>query len=781
MQTQPTGGTGTGHLVCRVCNKGCPMIAKVRDGRLVSVHGDPDNELYQGFTCLKGRAMPTVINGPGRLLHSLRRSRDGFEPIPVETAMDEIAARLCEIVDKHGGRAVATWNGTQTQNFPTPALMQAFSAAIGSPMKFGSFTVDKPGRAIAWAMLGKWQAPPQGFVATDVAMMIGINPLINGLGGIPSGHPGNWLSERLRAGMELIVIDPRRCHIAERATLFLQPRPGHDIPILAAMLNVILTERLHDEPFTAENVRNLDALHSAVRAFDPREVAARAGLAPAELERAARTFARAGRGYVVAGTGPHFAGQGTLLEYLALCLDTVCGHWMRAGEVAPNVGVLNPPISPRAQANDPVAAYGFGARSRVRGLGLSVAGMPGATLAEEILIDGPDRVRALLSCGGNPLAALPGHEQTFRAFERLDLLVQVDPFMSQTAELADYVIAPKMTPEMIGMTIRIEQSPGYYATGYGYPADYAQYSEPVVDPPADSEVIEDWEFFYGLAQRMHLDLHVTNQAGESAPLDMHNLPPADELVAMLMEGSRVPLEQVKAYPSGAFFPADPPVVVAEKQDGWTGRLDVGDADMLSDLAAHAHFDGDEHYDYPFRLLCRRMPHVVNSSYNARVAAGRPGPNPAFMNSADLMSLGLVKGQEIEIESAHGAIVALADVDDGLRDGSVSMMFGFGGARDDDHRHIHSVGSSVARLLSSSDYFDPYSGQPRMSSIPIRIRAATRPIERRADHAADLGHTNGLDRASEIDEQVPDEDRAAADHAWISPNPAVKTAGTDALT
>jgi hypothetical protein len=69
------------------------------------------------------------------------------------------------------------------------------------------------------------------------------------------------------------------------------------------------------------------------------------------------------------------------------------------------------------------------------------------------------------------------------------------------------------------------------------------------------------------------------------------------------------------------------------------------------------------------------------------------------------------------------IVALVDIDDGLRDGSASMAFGFGGARDDDHRQINTVGSSVARLLSTRDYFDPYSGQPRMSSIPVRIRAA----------------------------------------------------------
>ncbi len=291
MPTQPSDATSTGHLLCRVCNKGCPLIAEVRDGRLAAVRGDRDNELFEGYTCVKGRALPAFANGPGRLLRSLRRSPGGFEPIAVATAMDEIAARLSEILGRYGPRSIATYYGTQLQNVPAGALMRAFSAAIGSDMNFAASSLDKPGRSIAWAMLGKWQAPPQGFCAPDVVMMLGINPFVNGLGGIPAGHPGRWLSERLGSGMELIVIDPRRSDIAKRATLFLQPRPGHDIPILAAMLNLILTERLHDQRFTAENVRNLDALAGAVRAFGPRQVAARSGLEPADLERAARVFA----------------------------------------------------------------------------------------------------------------------------------------------------------------------------------------------------------------------------------------------------------------------------------------------------------------------------------------------------------------------------------------------------------------------------------------------------------------------------------------------------------
>ena len=708
--------------VCRICNKGCPLIAEVVDDRLIEISGDRENALFAGYTCLKGRAMPAFLNSPDRLLHSQKRSPDGgFQPIAFEQALDEIAARLDAIRDEYGPRAIATYYGTQMQNVPAGPLMRAFAEAIGTRMNFAASSVDKPGRPIAWAMLGRWQAPHQGFSDPRAIMMIGINPFVNGLGGVPAGHPGRWLTDRLRSGTELIVIDPRRSDIAKRATLHLQPRPGHDIPILAAMLNVILQSGMHDKVFTDQDVRNVADLAAAVRPFDARKVAEAADIAADDLVGAARIFGRAGRGYAVAGTGPHMAGHGTLLEYLALCLDTVCGHWLRAGETVDHLGVLAAPKPPRAQAVDPTPAYGFGERSRVRALGMSAAGMPSATLADEILIEAPDHVRALISCGGNPAAALPGQLHTIEALRRLDLLVQIDPFLSRTADLADYVIAPRMTPEMIGTTLKIETASSGYATGYGFPADYAQYCDPVVEPPRGSEVVEDWEVFYGLARRLGVPLTVTTVGGERVDLDMALTPTPDELVTLLSQGSRVPLDEVKRYPHAAFFPSDPPAVVAPKESGWTGRLDVGNPNMLRDLAEYAGAHTADDPAYPFRLLNRRMAHVVNSSYNARVAARHPAVNPAFLNAADLAALELAKGDEVELESPNGTIRAIVDVDNGLRPGTVSMSFGFGGTPEQDDQ-VRRIGSSVARLLSTTDFYDPYSGQPRMSNVPVRIRA-----------------------------------------------------------
>jgi anaerobic selenocysteine-containing dehydrogenase len=110
------------------------------------------------------------------LTHSLKCDADGtLQPVPVEQAMDEIAARLGQILDEHGPRSIATYHGTQLQNMPAQSLMGSFMSAIGSPMTFSAFTVDKPGRPIAWDLLGRWMAPHQGFDDPRVALMIGIN------------------------------------------------------------------------------------------------------------------------------------------------------------------------------------------------------------------------------------------------------------------------------------------------------------------------------------------------------------------------------------------------------------------------------------------------------------------------------------------------------------------------------------------------------------------------------------------------------------------------------
>ena len=226
------------------------------------------------------------------------------------------------------------------------------------------------------------------FDESDAWLLVGNNPLISMSGGIPPANPARRLREANARGMKLVVIDPRRTEVARFADVYLQPRPGEDPTLLAALLHVVIRDGLVDRDFVRDHVSGFAELEAAVAPFTPRFAAERAGVPAAEIERAARVFGGAQRGCGVAGTGPNMAPHGNLTEYLLLCLNTVCGRWRRAGERVANPGALLPQAVPVAQAQAPRRAFGFGEKLRVRGLANSAAGLPTAALADEILEPG---------------------------------------------------------------------------------------------------------------------------------------------------------------------------------------------------------------------------------------------------------------------------------------------------------------------------------------------------------------------------------------------------------
>ncbi|MEM7409366.1 MAG: molybdopterin-dependent oxidoreductase [Myxococcota bacterium] len=710
--------------ICRFCHANCGILVTVEDGRPVKVTGDPENPAYHGYTCAKGRQLPAVHAHPDRLLRSQKRTAQGFEAIASNLAMDEIAERLQAIVAEHGPRAVALYVGTYAGPHPaTIPLSIGWLLAMGSRMVFTASTIDQPGKSVANALHGRWLAGSHVFDESDVWMLVGNNPLISNSGGIPPANPGRRLREAKARGMRLVVIDPRRTEVARFADVALQPRPGEDPTLLAAMLRLVLSEGLYDKEFVADHVAGVDALEAAVAPFTLEHAAARAGVEARDLERATRVFAEAARGCAVAGTGPNMAPHGNLTEYLLLCLNTLCGRWRRAGEAVPNPGALLPPGRPRAEAEAPRKGWGFGERLRVRDLTSCAAGLPTAALAEEILTPGEGQIRALVCVGSNPIAAWPDQRRTREAMESLDLLVSVDMKMSATAKLADYVIAPKLSLEVPGLSVSMEALEQTYVA-HGYSEPYAQYAPPLVEPPAGADVLEEWEFFFELSKRMELPLTLYPVRAETGmqrasrrriEVDLEKRPSTDDVLAWLMEGSRVPLETVKAHPHGAVFD-DEPVVAAPADPETAARLEIGNAALLSELAG---FEADAAPGGGFQLISRRMPNVYNSSGRDVEALHRGRRyNPAYLHPDDLDALGIAPGDMIRIASERDAILGVAAAAPELRRGVLSMSHCFGDA--DAQEDPRALGSNTGRLVDTTQHFDPHTGIPRMSAIPVAV-------------------------------------------------------------
>ena len=705
----------------------------MKDGRPIRVVGDRRAPLYGGYTCPKGRALPEQHTHPQRLLSSQRRGADGFEAIDSERAMDEVAARVRAIIEESGPRSVALYIGTNALPYPgSVALGPAWLRALGSRMLFTSNTIDQPGKQIALALHGGWHAGAQDFESADTWLIVGQNPLISKSASVPSQNPGQKLKAAVGRGMELVVIDPRRTETARRAHVHLQPRPGEDPALLAAMLHVIFHEGMADHAFLAANARGVEELREAVAPFTPEHVAERAGVPKADLIEAARVFGSAQRGGASCGTGSSFATRGTLTEYLALCLSTVCGYWPRAGEQATRLNVLLPAFTPRAEPYPPYRAWGFGEKLRARGLTNTAAGLPTAALNDEILLPGEGRVRALFCLGGNPMMAFPDQRRTQQAMQKLDLLVTFDPELSATSRLADYVIAPKLTLETPGMSQPAELLK-YFGPAVGYAKPFGMYAAPAVEAPEGADVVEEWQFFYGLAQRMDLPIHVVGFYGwgkhvESpvvvTELDMRRRPSTEELYEIICKGSRVPLAEVKKHPHGALFD-EVRDVVHPRDDDCGARLECAEPSMLSELALvradewRARQNTPKH---PFRLVPRRSNHFVNSSGRSLqgLTRGRPW-NPAYLHPEDLVELELSPGDLVRIRSRHDAVLGVVAADESLRRGLVSMTHAFG-TNPDEQENPRAVGSNTGRLLRAEDDYDPVSGIPRMGALPVAVES-----------------------------------------------------------
>ena len=338
--------------------------------------------------------------------------------------------------------------------------------------------------------------------------------------------------------------------------------------------------------------------------------------------------------------------------------------------------------------------------------------LPTAALSDEILTPGEGQVRALIVMGGNPLLSFPDQAKTQRALASLDLLVVLDPVMTGTAKFAHYVIAP---------TLSLERPDTTFFMDTWYPQPYAMYTPAILEPP--DGVIAEWDFLWGLAKRMNFPVSLMGQ-----PVDMECKPTADDLIEILSAHARVPLAEVKRHPVGGIFDAEPFVV--GPGDPWAkGRMQLHPPEIAADLAdllAEPPVEGAGYRPgerFTHRLVSRRLREVFNSmGHQLPALRAKRRTNPAYMNPADLEALGIEDDALVEIHSGHGRIRAVARGATDVPRGVISMAHSWGEGLDGEG-DVREVGSPTSRLVDSADLYDPISGIPLQSAIPVNVSRA----------------------------------------------------------
>ena len=268
MDTQDTEALRWHKSACNLCYINCGVELAVAgqgaEARIVKVRGDRDNPRSAGYLCNKAQSIPSYVHHRDRLTTPLRRRADGgYEAIPWDTAIAEIAERLRAVVDAHGGKSLAIFGGGGQGNHAGGSYGFGLMRALGSRTVFNALSQEKTGDFwLNGHIFGSQMChTAEDIHHCDLLLVIGANPKLSH-GFTNARDQLNGL--RKDAQRKLIVIDPRRTETAEAADLHISLRPGTDAFLMGALLAELQRRNAFDEAFLAAHALGADEVKAVL-------------------------------------------------------------------------------------------------------------------------------------------------------------------------------------------------------------------------------------------------------------------------------------------------------------------------------------------------------------------------------------------------------------------------------------------------------------------------------------------------------------------------------------
>jgi anaerobic selenocysteine-containing dehydrogenase len=714
MERLPRGREGAGTVdsdtriyksVCRSCHGGCGALLHVRDGRLIKIQGDPASPLNHGRLCPIGSATVDLVNHPQRLKYPQRRvgprGAGTWERISWDEALDTIAARLLDIRARFGPESIALGTGTGrhhirwvsrfgnaigTPNWCEPGFAQCFHPRVNTCLlTFGDFPVcDYTG-------------------GTPPACMLfwGHNPIHSG----PDGETRFNVREALDRSPKIIVVDPRRTELAEKADVWLRVRPGADDALALAMLNVIIGERLYDEPFVRQHTHGFDALAAHVERFTP-EWAEPVTWVPAEkIRAAARLFAR---------TRPAMMEWGCAIEHTPKCIQTVRavsllpaltgnvdvpGGWVFGARAIGRFPSLIENLTPEASAK----RLGADRFKMLCGEGADLPAAHIPTLLQAMREGKPYPVKAFLVFGNNTLSTYANAKLVHESLMKLDFMVCADLFMTPTAELADIVLPAAAWPEL-------DQIVGLPTVA----ANVVLAQQKVVQV---GECRPDEEIFVELARRMKLPVGTENVKDVlNAQLRSGGL--GYDFDALAARGFAQAPPQYRRYESAGFRT---PTGKIELYSTRLEKMGYAPLPFYEEPPESPYSAPAVAKDYPLVLTTGgRSPSFFNSEHRQLATLRNAHREPrAEIHPETAARLGIAHGDWMWIETRRGRIRQKAKLTDGIDPRVINTEFGWWFP--DEPGPEYGIWKANANMLTDNGPpYDPAMGTYQLRGLLCRV-------------------------------------------------------------
>ena len=435
------------RTTCAYCGVGCQIDLNVnpKTNKIVHVTSEVGCVPNDGNLCVKGRFAMDFVANDKRLTEPLIKRNGKFEKATWEEAIKYIGERLKQIRSEFGADSIAGLSSAKCTNEDNYVFQKFIRACIGTN------NVDHCARLChASTVAGLARAFGSGAMTNSIDELKNAGCIFVIGSNTTEAHPviGLYIKEAvMKNGAELIVADPRKIDLTRFAKLHVGQKPGTDVALINAMMNVIIDEELYDKDFINERTEDFEKLKPVLKDITVEKAEAITTIPAEKIRTAARIYAGAETASIIYSMGitQHTTGTDNVLSLANLAMLTG------------NVGKASTGVNPLRGQNNVQGACDLGALPNVypgyqsvedseiqtkfeSAWGRKLSDQKGLTVVEMMHAVEEGKIKALYIMGENPALSDPNLNRTRKALEEVDFLVVQDIFLSETAEYADVVL-----------------------------------------------------------------------------------------------------------------------------------------------------------------------------------------------------------------------------------------------------------------------------------------------------------------------------------------------------
>ena len=677
---------------CDICFWKCGAIAYVRDGELWKIEGHPEDPLSKGRLCPRGTGGIGACSDPDRLrsplIRTKARGKEEWKEVTWDEAFDYIAEKMNKIKANYGPESVAlfahgiggnfikhTINAWGSQNFAAPSFAQCRGPRdVGFELTYGD-SIGSPER-------------------TDIENSKCLVLIGSHLGENMHNSQVQEFAEAVEKDAVIIVVDPRFSVAASKAKYYLPIKPGTDIALLLAWMNVIVKEKLYDVDYVTKYGFGFEQFAAEINQYTPEWAYPETGIDPDLIRITAREMSKNKPATLIhPGRHTSWYGDDAQRSRAVALLNALMGSWGRKGGFFFPTKYSVPPYpypaypEPKRQKLDnPDNKYPFASEE-------ITTGIRNATISGK-----PYPIKGWFVYATNLINALPNQDETIKAIQNLDLLVVVDVIPSEIAGWADVVL-----PE----SVYLERYDDLHSSPFK--EQFLDIRQPVVESPNDQR--PNWWIAKKLADKL----------GVGNYFPWKNI---EEYLDFRLQKIGTNLETLKK--KGVIHGKKVPIYFEE---GIEPKFNTpsGKIEFFSPQLQAAGFDPVPKYKKPdapppgyFRLLFGRSPvHSFSRTQSNRILMDMMDENEIWVNNDIAKQYGLKNAQHIKLKNQDGVVSnkIKVKVTERIRTDCVYMVHGFG-------HNSRMLKGAYGKGASDSQLITKYVNDPIMGGTGMNVNFVT---------------------------------------------------------